>query len=325
MKQVQQRSTGLRSGCGAVFLGAVTLAGCTHWSETMQGNPNTQGATASAAKEALRADGSFTSALGRDYYALATERGTTNDYVDADYFARKSLAASKGEVVSPDDSRNRLIAGEGANKTRAQLANPTIPDEMVQQRQRLLAALDGGGRDKYPLLSAHTQSRYDCWIEENEASYSGRWQPSERQAHGDCYRQYMSEVSDLEVLLHPPGPFAAYFDWNGKTLDARAAAEVKQAATNIPKDGTARFEVIGWTDRSGSDAYNQKLAKERAEAVRTALVASGIPADRIDLVAKGEHDTPIATKDGARESRNRVVKIYAEVPPDIASGSSIPR
>jgi OmpA-OmpF porin, OOP family len=312
-----------RHGYGAVVLGTLALAACTNYSPTMHGNPNTEGVTTSAAKEALRNDGGFTSALGRDYYALASDRSSTGDSTDADYFARKSLAASKGEVVLPEENRNWLIAGQGALKTRAQEANLTIPNDMIQQRQRLIAALDDGGRGKYPVLAAQAQSRFDCWVEESEASYQGRWKESNR--GGSCYRQYISAVSDLEVLLHPPGPYNAYFDWNGKKLGQEAAAAVKQAATKIPQDGTTRVQVIGWADRSGSDTYNHKLAEERVEAVRAALIADGMAADRIDAVAKGEHDAPVETKDGAREPRNRVVVISAEVSPEVASGSSVSR
>ncbi|HEV2547321.1 MAG TPA: OmpA family protein [Stellaceae bacterium] len=307
---------------GAVVLGALTLAGCTNWSSTMQGNPNTEGVTTAAAQEALRSDATFTSALGREYHALASDRSAGGDLTDADYFARKSLAASKGEVVPPEDNRNWLIAGQGALKTRAQEANPTIPNDMTQQRQRLVTALDDGGRNKYPVLAAQAQSRFDCWVEQSEASYSGRWKESNR--GGSCYRQYMSAISDLEVLLHPSA-YNAYFDWNGKKLNPEAAAAVKQAASTIRQDGTARVQLVGFADRSGSDAYNQKLAQERVQAVRAALIADGIAADRIDVVAKGEHDIPVATKDGVRESKNRVVKIYPEVSPEVASGSSVPR
>jgi OmpA-OmpF porin, OOP family len=289
----------------------------------MQGNSTTEWITTPAAKEALRNDATFTGALGRDYYALASDRSTAGDLTDADYFARKSLAASKGEVVPPEDNRNWLIPGQGALKTSAQEANPTIPSDMMQQRRRLITTLDDGGSSKYPVLAAQAQSRFDCWVEQSEASYSGPWKESNR--GGPCYRQYLSTISDLEVLLHPPGPYNAYFDWNGKKLGPKAAAAVKQAATSIPQDGTARVQVVGWADRSGTDAYNHKLAQARIEAVRAALIAGGMAADRIDTVAKGEHDVPVKTKDGVREPRNRVVEVSAEVPPEIASGSSVSR
>jgi OOP family OmpA-OmpF porin len=188
---------------------------------------------------------------------------------------------------------------------------------MEQQRQRLLAALDGGGRDKYPVLSAQAQTRYDCWVERAETNYKAEFR-------GECRRQFTSDVSDLEVLLHPPGPYHAYFPFDGKKLGAEAQQQVGQAALKLPQDGTARVKVIGWADRSGPDGYNMRLSQERVAAVRAALIAGGMAADRIDVAAKGEQDLPVPTKDGVREQKNRVVEVYAEVPRDVASGSSTP-
>jgi OOP family OmpA-OmpF porin len=296
--------------CGALLASALALAGCTGWSSDhpMPGNPVTQGLTTSAAKDALRNDDSFSAQLGREYYALANVRADNNDWVDADYFARKSLAASKGEAVTPEDNRNWGIPEQATLGTR---------DEIERERQRLIAALDAGARDKYPILSAQAQARYDCWVERTESDYSAQFR-------NECYQQFKSALSDLEVLLHPPGPYNAYFSFDGRQLGAQAAEQVKEAATKIPQDGTARVKVVAWTDRVGSDAYNMKLAEERAEAVRAGLIADGMAADRIDVTAKGENDLPMPTKDGVREHRNRVVQVSAEIPQDVASGSSAP-
>jgi K(+)-stimulated pyrophosphate-energized sodium pump len=41
--------------------------------------------------------------------------------------------------------------------------------------------------------------------------------------------------------------------------------------------------VSGYTDASGDAAMNEELAKQRAFAVRDALVTAGVPDDRIEL------------------------------------------
>lgn len=295
---------------GAMLVSAVALGSCTGFSSDppMPGNPVTQNMTSSAAKAALRNDSTFDAQLGREYYALANYRADTQDWVDSDYFARKSLAASKGETVTPEDNRNWGIPKQATHGTR---------DQMEQQRRRLTAALDDGGREKFPTLAAQAQTRYDCWVERSEADLQTGFR-------GQCYRQFQSTLSDLEVLLHPPGPFSAYFAFDQSSLGSEARQQVNHAATGIPQVGTARVQIIAWADRSGNAAYNMKLAQARADAVRHGLVADGMAADRIDEVVKGESDVPVPTQDGVREPRNRVVRISAEIPADTASGSSTP-
>jgi OmpA-OmpF porin, OOP family len=289
-----------------VLVSAIALSACTGYSANppMPGNAVTEGISVGAAKDALRNDGTFVGQLGREYYGYATDRAIDKDWTDADFFARKSLAASKGEVVPPEDNRNWGVPGQADLGTR---------DEMEQQRQRLLRALDGGGRDKYPKLAAVTQARYDCWVERSESSYDQNFR-------GDCRRRFTSDISDLEVLLHPLGPYHAYFPYNGKALGPEAQQKINQAAHAIPQDGTARVKVVGWADRSGSGTYNTKLSGTRAEAVRGQLITDGMAAGRIDVTPKGEQDVPVATKDGVREPKNRVVEVYAEVPKQVANG-----
>lgn len=295
---------------GALLVSALAIANCTGYSadSPMPGNPLTQGMTNSAAKSALRNDNTFSSQLGHEYYALADYAASGQDWVDADYFARKSIAASKGEAAPPEDNRNWGIPEQANRGTR---------DEMEQQRQRLLTALNSGGKQKYPVLAAQAQTRYDCWVERSEANLQAEFR-------GTCHRQFLATLSDLEVLLHPPGPYNAYFAFDGRTLGNEAEQQVSEAAATIPQAGTARARIVAWADRSGSPDYNMKLAQARADAVRAKLVAGGMAANRIDEEVKGESDVPVPTPDGVREPRNRLVQISAEVPPETASGSSTP-
>lgn len=53
------------------------------------------------------------------------------------------------------------------------------------------------------------------------------------------------------------------------------------------------IDVVGYTDRIGSDSYNMKLSKKRAEAVRDYLVQGGVPAGTIQVEGRGKAD-PVA-------------------------------
>jgi outer membrane protein OmpA-like peptidoglycan-associated protein len=67
--------------------------------------------------------------------------------------------------------------------------------------------------------------------------------------------------------------------------------------------------VIGHTDRMGSDEFNDALSRKRAEMVAARLVASGVPAARISVVARGEREPLVSTADEVPEPRNRRVEI----------------
>ncbi|WP_313704736.1 OmpA family protein [Massilia sp.] len=64
-------------------------------------------------------------------------------------------------------------------------------------------------------------------------------------------------------------------------LDEIAAA--LQADTSI-----TNVDITGYTDRLGSEKYNQKLSERRANAVRDYLVSKGVDAGRLNAVGKGE-------------------------------------
>ncbi|MFP1874400.1 porin OmpA [Lonsdalea quercina] len=59
-----------------------------------------------------------------------------------------------------------------------------------------------------------------------------------------------------------------------------------QLSTMDPKDGSV--VVLGFTDRLGSEQYNEGLSTRRAQSVVDYLVAKGIPADKISARGLGE-------------------------------------
>ncbi len=120
------------------------------------------------------------------------------------------------------------------------------------------------------------------------------------------------------AVMAAPGKSAAasnylvFFDFNKSDLSAEAVRIVKTAASGASTAGTTRITVTGHTDTVGSDAYNLRLSKRRAESVETELVHDGVPAGEIAIYAKGKRDLLIPTADGVREPQNRRVQIVLE-------------
>lgn len=67
----------------------------------------------------------------------------------------------------------------------------------------------------------------------------------------------------------------------------------------------ASVRIVGHTDDIGSQRYNIKLSKARAEAIKAFLVGNGIDAKRIEIEAKGEAQPAASNADEAGRTQNR--------------------
>ena len=104
---------------------------------------------------------------------------------------------------------------------------------------------------------------------------------------------------------------SVHFDFDKSTIRADAKPVLDEAVETLKGEGNVRVVVGGYTDSVGSDQYNMKLSRRRADAVRTYLVSGGIPASRISVEAHGEGD-PVATNetdDGRAQNRRVELKV----------------
>ena len=106
-----------------------------------------------------------------------------------------------------------------------------------------------------------------------------------------------------------PRSYLVFFDFNKSDLTGEATQIVDQAASNAGPAKVTQLTVTGHTDTAGSDAYNMRLSRRRAESVAARLEKDGIPSSEIEIVAKGKRDLLVPTADGVREPQNRRVQI----------------
>jgi len=113
----------------------------------------------------------------------------------------------------------------------------------------------------------------------------------------------------------PPMPpevaktYLVFFDWDRADLTTRARQIVAQAAAASTHTQTTRIEVNGYTDLSGTAAYNQRLSVRRAESVESELVRDGVSRGEISIHGFGETNPLVPTAKGVREPQNRRVEI----------------
>lgn len=125
----------------------------------------------------------------------------------------------------------------------------------------------------------------------------------------------MTPMQDATVetdVASETGPFFVFFGFDSSAVDGDGAEILASVADVIREDNGARVTLTGHTDKAGASDYNKRLSRRRVEAVRDALVANGVPADRITVGPDGEGEPLIDTADGVREAQNRRVEIHIE-------------
>jgi outer membrane protein OmpA-like peptidoglycan-associated protein len=118
-------------------------------------------------------------------------------------------------------------------------------------------------------------------------------------------------VGPVTVAPTPPAArtYLVFFDWDRADLTTRAKQIVKEAADASTKVQITKIQVNGYTDLSGTAAYNQRLSVRRAQAVAAELVKDGVPRASISIEGFGESNPLVPTAKGVREPQNRRVEI----------------
>lgn len=130
----------------------------------------------------------------------------------------------------------------------------------------------------------------------------------------DAYQSSPEEVSErfgAALDARPPRPvsYVLYFQAGGNVLTAASQAALVDIRRSITELAAPEVRIIGHTDRVGSVEGNDALSLKRAESLRDLLVESGVAADKLEAVGRGERDPLVPTADEVDEPKNRRVEI----------------
>ncbi|HVI49944.1 MAG TPA: OmpA family protein [Candidatus Sulfotelmatobacter sp.] len=269
-----------------VISGCASFPGTTHYLDEL--------------KTSSPSGAAFTQALSREYYAFAQSEKDQYDWFNSWHFAKKGLDAAHGTVVPPEDLSDWSFDDKQAAA------------DLAVARTRLVKALDSNAPTRLPALTATAQVKYDCWVEQQDEG----WQTEDIAA---CRKDFLAAMDAIEASAKPAAQpaavkpatdrFQVFFDFNQAKLTPEAAKIVQEVAKAAKAANYPKLTVIGYTDMSGGADFNMRLSLKRAEAVRKALIAAGVPADRLSAEGRGKTDPLVPTKDGVREPQNRRVSV----------------
>jgi uncharacterized protein YidB (DUF937 family) len=98
-------------------------------------------------------------------------------------------------------------------------------------------------------------------------------------------------------------PVKIYFATDSTTIGTDDSARIQRAADYLKANPEKAVDITGFADKTGDAATNEELAKERAKAVRDALVTAGVPESQTNLAP------PASVTGAASDTEARRVEI----------------
>lgn len=97
----------------------------------------------------------------------------------------------------------------------------------------------------------------------------------------------VDQIAAAKAALSKVKP-SIYFDFDKFDIKSDYQPNINAFANYLKVDAKARLVVEGNADERGTTEYNLALGQKRAEAVRKALGALGVAANRVESISNGE-------------------------------------
>ena len=160
----------------------------------------------------------------------------------------------------------------------------------------------------------------------NECWRTTAWTPET--AHPDCGGAKpvapAAAPAPAAAVVQQPAPVAApaaptkvtfeaeaLFDFDKTVVKPQGKSQLDALLPKLKSLNWTAITVVGHTDSTGPEAYNQGLSERRAESVKSYLVGQGLPAAAIQASGQGE-SKPVAdnaTAEGRAQNRRVEVEV----------------
>lgn len=105
------------------------------------------------------------------------------------------------------------------------------------------------------------------------------------------------------------------FDFDSAAIKPAFQSSLTKLANVLAKYDRNQVTIVGHTDASGSDSYNQSLSVRRAEAVVGELANRGVPSGMMRATGRGESEPRADNNTEAGRQLNRRVEILIQPDP----------
>lgn len=313
----------------SLFAVTLLLAGCSGLSSHTE---------IEALNEAKVTGSPFTKNLTTKYKEYVKTKQKRLDYSDAKHFARKGLMAAQGKVVMPEPLSNWHLDENSARELRAariellqvldaggrsqapiEAANAQFAFDcwVEQAEQSWVMAVAPSCKAQYTKAMTDLSGRLKNALPKSEKA--GEPIPPKPQAPAGrikakrlapiAAKADMNDPSAIDASLDK-GMFLVFFDFDKSGLNTTGSQVVDAISEQAKlRAKLNKIVVTGHADTRGSDSYNQRLSERRANAIKSALIAKGVPASKIVASGRGEKELMVETPNNTREAANRRVEV----------------
>lgn len=249
--------------------------------------------------------------------AEAEARAAEERARSAQELARREAEAKETERIRAE-AEAKLVAERARAEQEAAQRTQAERDRVSAELEKMKADLEAtrkAAEDAQKAAAAERQKLEEQRrAEEAHAAELAKAREAQQQSE-EALKKTLSQLAQVReeargLIVTLPG--SIYFDVNKSDVKPAMRTRLSEIAKALATVPDRHVLVEGHTDSDGTDEYNLKLSRLRAESVRSILVAGGIAPGRVESQGYGKTRPVASNATAAGKAQNRRVEIVLQ-------------